>query len=226
MQLTKDAAVDWNPVWSPDGRYIYFSSDRGGSTNLWRIAIDEKTGNAAGAPEPVTSGASADAAHAAFSKDGKRIVYASVALTLNIMRAPFDRAKGTAGKPEFVTEGSVGTITPNVSPDGSKLAVSSLLDGRLHYRCCGRPVAGRSAAAARAARQKDLRRVFLVSRRQAAGRRSTRYDGANRSCPRGLFFRYSTIRPRRSRHPTRLDRFSDAASHQHRRIADIPDHSR
>ena len=36
--VTSDAALDWNPVWSPDGRFLYFSSDRGGSMNLWRIA--------------------------------------------------------------------------------------------------------------------------------------------------------------------------------------------
>ncbi len=31
VQVTADAAADWAPVWSPDGRYLYFASDRGGS---------------------------------------------------------------------------------------------------------------------------------------------------------------------------------------------------
>ena len=43
VPVTQDAAVDWSPVWSPDGRYIYFSSDRGGAMNLWRIAVDQST---------------------------------------------------------------------------------------------------------------------------------------------------------------------------------------
>ena len=55
VTVTNDLALDWNPVWSPDGRYLYFSSDRGGAMNLWRIPIDEKTGGVLGAAEPVTT---------------------------------------------------------------------------------------------------------------------------------------------------------------------------
>ena len=29
VEVTNDAAMDWNPVWSPDGKYLYFASDRG-----------------------------------------------------------------------------------------------------------------------------------------------------------------------------------------------------
>src|SRR5881628_1830176 len=28
VEVTNDAATDWNPVWSPDGKYLYFASDR------------------------------------------------------------------------------------------------------------------------------------------------------------------------------------------------------
>ena len=34
-------AIDWNPRWSADGRYLYFASDRGGAMNIWRMPIDE-----------------------------------------------------------------------------------------------------------------------------------------------------------------------------------------
>lgn len=46
---------EWNPVWSPDGNYLYFSSDRDGSMNLWRVRIREKSGEVLGKPEPVTT---------------------------------------------------------------------------------------------------------------------------------------------------------------------------
>jgi Tol biopolymer transport system component len=37
-------STDWNPVWAPDGHTLYFSSDRGGTMNIWQIAVDAKTG--------------------------------------------------------------------------------------------------------------------------------------------------------------------------------------
>lgn len=55
VPVTSDAALDWNPVWSPDGRYLYFSSNRGGSMNLWRVPIDEQSGKTLGQSEPITT---------------------------------------------------------------------------------------------------------------------------------------------------------------------------
>ena len=35
--VTNDAVQDFNPVWSPTGEYIYFSSYRGGGINIWCV---------------------------------------------------------------------------------------------------------------------------------------------------------------------------------------------
>jgi Tol biopolymer transport system component len=72
VAVTQDAATDWSPEWSPDGQWLYFSSDRGGSFNLWRIPIDPSTGGAAGAPEPVTTGVRS-MGYPRFSSDGSRL---------------------------------------------------------------------------------------------------------------------------------------------------------
>jgi TolB protein len=37
-RLTSNAAIDTEPAWSPDGRSLVFTSDRGGSPQLYRIA--------------------------------------------------------------------------------------------------------------------------------------------------------------------------------------------
>ncbi|MGH7252972.1 MAG: protein kinase domain-containing protein, partial [Nitrospiraceae bacterium] len=87
--VTWDVATDWNPAWSPDGRYLYFASDRGGSMNLWRGPIDEESGRRLGDPEPITTPATS-LAHISVSADGQRIAYSSVLVTTNIQQATLD----------------------------------------------------------------------------------------------------------------------------------------
>ena len=40
QRLTTHPAGEWNPRWSPDGRTVFFLSSRGGSAQVWRIAVD------------------------------------------------------------------------------------------------------------------------------------------------------------------------------------------
>ncbi len=39
-QITRDPANDTSPVWSPDGKWIWFLSSRSGSSQVWKIPID------------------------------------------------------------------------------------------------------------------------------------------------------------------------------------------
>jgi len=122
---TPPGQIYWNPVWAPDGRYLYFSSDRGGSMNLWRVPIDERSGQTLGAPEPVTT-PSTFAAHASFSADGDRLVYASVPLSASILRVGFDPVtEEPAGSPVTIIRGSGIWAWPEPSPDGRWLAFHS-----------------------------------------------------------------------------------------------------
>ena len=125
VAVTDDAAVDWNPVWSPDGNYLYFSSDRGGSMNLWRVPIDEETGQTLGPPDPVTFGSSSELSGLTISSDGKRLAYHTFDITSNIMKVDFDPATKTVGEPEFVTKGSGNFVEPDVSHDGTWLVFRS-----------------------------------------------------------------------------------------------------
>lgn len=126
VAVTDDLALDWNPSWSPDSKYLYFTSDRGGSMNFWRVALDEKTSNTIDKPEPVTT-PSGYSEHISFSQDGAAMAYVQKAETQNLFRARFDPVKGNAtSPPETVTHGSDEYITdPDLSPDGRWLAYSS-----------------------------------------------------------------------------------------------------
>ncbi len=105
-------ATDWNPVWSPDGRYLYYSSDRGGSMNLWRVPVDMTSGQAQGEPEAVTT-PSTFAAHPSISSDGKLMAFSSVSNTTNVARLTLDPVKAEAkGEPTDVTTGSRPWVVP------------------------------------------------------------------------------------------------------------------
>ena len=104
VQLTD--FVSANPVWSHDGRHIFFVSGRGGSMNIWRIALDERSGNPLGTPQPITVPSThvADLSHAAASD---RLVYSSYTSSSNIHRVAFDSDRGVVrGEPMAVTTGT------------------------------------------------------------------------------------------------------------------------
>ena len=72
--------------------------------SLWRIAIDEVTGDARGDPEPITFGGGSDALHVAFSAGSNRLVYIERRATSNVHRYRFDNQLGMI---EFPGEGNV-----------------------------------------------------------------------------------------------------------------------
>ncbi|MGB5872213.1 MAG: protein kinase [Bacteroidota bacterium] len=118
VRVTDDVYVDWCPVWSGDGRYLFFASDRGGSMNLWRVRIDEASGEVLGEPEAVTA-PSVFAVFPRVSLSGNRILYASDNTRMNIHKVEFDPVRERfAGLPVPVTGGSKYALTPSASPDG------------------------------------------------------------------------------------------------------------
>ncbi|MEZ4365668.1 MAG: hypothetical protein R2939_05200 [Kofleriaceae bacterium] len=67
-ELTQDRAIEGSPVWSRDGRYLYFDSDRTGINNIFAYEL------ATGALWQVTD-VLGGAFEAAVSPDGRRLAY-------------------------------------------------------------------------------------------------------------------------------------------------------
>lgn len=125
VAVTNDEALDWNPVWSPDGQHLYFASNRGGSMNFWRVAVNEQTGQVRGEPEAVTT-PSGYSQHLSFSRDGKRMAYVQKSETRNLQRIGFDSSRAkTTGTPQVITRGTRYVSSPDVSLDDEWLAYSS-----------------------------------------------------------------------------------------------------
>jgi len=117
----------WNPSWSRDGKFLYFSSDRGGSMNLWRIPIDEDSGRTLGDAQPLATPAPW-AAHASISADGTRLAYSAVLQTTNVQRLSFDPITASVkGEDSWVTTGSRVWSGPDPSPDKQWVTLYSRL---------------------------------------------------------------------------------------------------
>ncbi len=122
--VTADAAVDWNPVWSPNGEQLYFSSERGGSMNLWRVPIEESSGEVRGEPESITAPTSF-ASHLSISKNGRRIAYASSSIEHKLFAVDFDRDRASVvGEPRPIVPDLRDVDSPAPTPDGKSIIFS------------------------------------------------------------------------------------------------------
>ena len=126
VPVTQDIYINWNPVWSPDGRYIYFASDRGAEMELWRVRLDEKTGRPLEAPEPVTR-ESGFGGFLSLSGDGDRIAYVKSSRRATLHTIAFDPSKeAVVGQPAAVTQGNRLVFSPDLSWDSRWFVFFSL----------------------------------------------------------------------------------------------------
>ena len=124
-RITRDPFLDWNPVWSPDGAWLYFCSNRGGSMGIWRIPMKESTGEARGSPEPIRTPASYPA-HLSFSGDGRNLAYVQLLTTGRLSEVRFDPVREVlVSEPKEIMRSSKGVSRPALSTDGKWLAFNS-----------------------------------------------------------------------------------------------------
>ena len=116
--------MDWNPVWAPDGKALYFLSNRDGAMNLWKVAIDEASGRPLGPPQPERLPAR-EVGGFALSRDGRSVAYVDRETTYAFDRLRFDAEGRLVGKPEEITSSSQEMADFDVSPDGKMFAFDS-----------------------------------------------------------------------------------------------------
>jgi len=122
---------DLNPVWSRSGKFVYFSSYRGGGLNIWRIAVSPK-GEPQGAPQQVTMGSGQDV-QLAMSPTGQRLAFAILRQNANIWRLPVSPQTGVAtGEPQEVIASTREESRGAWSPDESQIAFNSDRSGNMN----------------------------------------------------------------------------------------------
>ncbi len=123
FDVTDGRSQVYSPMWSADGRYLYFVSNRVGTTDLWRQRMRE--GQSPGEPERVTAGVRMRTA--AFSSDGKKLAYSTAGRVSNVFRVPIlkDRPATWADAQQITFDEGALIEQVDVSPDESRLLVSS-----------------------------------------------------------------------------------------------------
>ena len=115
-----DAHLDWSPTWAPDGSALFFASTRGGTMNLWSVAVDRASGRPQAEPTPLTA-PSSWVGWTSLSRDGRRLVFVDRNERTTLMRAPFDAVRGALiGPASPVPLGTTELYDKfDLSPDGS-----------------------------------------------------------------------------------------------------------
>jgi serine/threonine protein kinase len=124
IQVTNSESTDWNPAWSADGRFLFFSSDRGGAMNIWRVAIDPTTGKPSGDPTAITAPAPY-VGDMSVGADGT-VAYTALDYDQPVRAIAFDpQAAEVQGSPRDIAAGHRMWLHPDVSPDGRLLTMRS-----------------------------------------------------------------------------------------------------
>jgi serine/threonine protein kinase len=125
-RLTSDPARDQSPVWSPDGKWIAFASNRKGGV----FQIYRKDASGAGQEESLTNG-SYDKFPYDWSRDGRLILYGEQAGRggggSHLMALPVQGDR----KPVLVVDEVSPRTTAAISPDGRWVAYGSEFSGSL-----------------------------------------------------------------------------------------------
>jgi Tol biopolymer transport system component len=120
-QLTQHFAIDTEPTWSPNGREIAFTSDRGGQPQIYVVPAE------GGTPVAITEERYTNEFGAAPSPDGTRLVYvANNQLYLRSMSDLEARPIPGTQQPEGQSP-----FNPVFSPDGQSIAFYSQADGAI-----------------------------------------------------------------------------------------------
>ena len=122
-RITTDSSLNVAPQWSPDGRELYWISDRDGSRDVYSQRISAK-GAPEGVPRRVTTGT--DAQGLSLSRRGGRLAYSRLNTWSGIWSIPVpSHGPVSIRGATRITTGNEVTEDVDVSPDGRWLVFDS-----------------------------------------------------------------------------------------------------
>ena len=116
MRMTNDRFLDGDPAWSPDGKKLAFTTDRGGSVDVWVRDLDRKS------DRRLTTAGTSDMLPT-WSHDGKQIAFVSINALFTGEIQVVDVQSGAITK---VHDNVFGPSEPQWSPDNSRMMFAGL----------------------------------------------------------------------------------------------------
>jgi len=117
-----------DPVFTPDGQYIYYGAATRDRYGLWRAPIDPASGDPRGEPVEIKDTGSTTFRNLAVSGDGKRLACSAVSMNNNLWSVPVSPRSGEAtGAPKALTsDTSFRKSWPMFSPDGRRIVFNGI----------------------------------------------------------------------------------------------------
>lgn len=131
-QLTFDKNNIGTLAWTPDGREILFTSDRGGSfesDRLWRMSIT-------GGEAALVTGVEDHIASFAISLRGDRLAYEQQSVDANVWRVELQGTSAPVSPPVELIASTRWDFQQQYSPDGSRIAFGSDRSGNFEIWTC------------------------------------------------------------------------------------------
>ncbi len=118
-RLTWDASWFGGLTWTPDGRFIVFSSERAGSLTLWRVPVTS------GKPESVFPSIGEDR-DPEISRDGRKLIYTNTHTTYTVILTD-----PTTGRSEEIYSSPTRKVAAYFSPQGETIAFTEMTEAGL-----------------------------------------------------------------------------------------------
>ena len=117
-QLTSDGGFNFEPIATPDGKYIVFVSNRKGNYNIWRMNADKTN------PVQLTGVQNVMDTQIQIANNGKTVIFTrqkSDGSKMSLMKIPI----GGGDAQPLLPESQFSEFAPKISPDGKRLAYHS-----------------------------------------------------------------------------------------------------
>ena len=131
-RLTNDIYIEMEPAWSPDGRWLSYSSDRDGTMRLYirNVATGAERRGTGGTDQATSAAWSPDGSRIAMLRDGGQVDVADVSRIVAI-----DVPRDTSVPPVVATRrAGFGPGRPSWSPDGRYVVVGALKPNSTRFR--------------------------------------------------------------------------------------------